>query len=339
MKHFPLETVQAWTLGLLKASGLGDEQAAQAVEVFLRAHRRGVGHHDLSFLPQRLRWLKEEGVNPRPELTLVSSYGATEVWDGDQGLGEVCCTHVTRRSMELARKHGIGFASVRRSNHFLAAAPYAEMGAEEGFFLLVFSNTDPCMAAPGGVSNIIGNDPMGYGIGRTGAPPLILDICMAYSSLGNLRALAAAGEKVPAYWGTDRTGQSTSDPQAILEGGSVSPMGRHKGFGLALMTEILTGVLSGGSTGNQVRRGGGINTHNQAAIAFHLEAFGGAGEVQDRVQDLSLRLQAQEKNLRLPGERAAVAMGETQEKGFALPEELVTELKNWSQHLGVQSPD
>ncbi|OHD12650.1 MAG: hypothetical protein A2Z96_06355 [Spirochaetes bacterium GWB1_48_6] len=339
MPHYSQETLEPWIISLLQASGLSFTHAQRAAWVFLQAHRRGVGHHDLSFLPQRLLWLEKEGVNPKPVMSLVSSFGSTEVWDGDEGLGEICCSHVTQRAMDMAKTQGLGYATIRRSNHFLAAAPYAEWGAEQGFFLLVFSNTDPCMAAPGGALNIIGNDPMGYGVGRTGAPPLVFDICMAYSSLGNLRALASSGDEIPEHWGKDAQGRPTRDPEKVLSGGSVAPMAQHKGFGMALMTEVLTGILAGGATGDQVRSGGGINTHNQAVLAFNLEAFGGRSSVETRVQDLAQRLKDAQPSLRLPGERAAQKIEETRNQGYGISENLVKSLKEWSVKLGVPTPE
>lgn len=325
-------------MALLEASGLPGDQARDAADAFLSTSLREVGHHDISFLPQRLDWLANHGVNPRPELRLVRSSPAAETWDGDRGLGEVCCTHVARRAVDLARANGVGYAAVRRSNHFLAASHYAQLGVDAGCFLLVFSNTDPCMAGPGGTRNIIGNDPFGYGLARAGQAPLVADMCMAYSSLGNLASLAAAGEGVPAYWGNDKAGHPSTDPRAILDGGTVNPMARHKGFALALMVEALTGLLAGGDTGNQVAPGGGVNTHNQAVLAFDLAAFGGAGDVAARAADLTDRLRADQPGLRFPGERSREARDDALARGVELKPALAEKLLEWSRRLGAAAP-
>ena len=327
-----------WTFDLLQAAGLRPEHAQDAADAFLSTTLRGVGHHDISFLSKRLEWLNREGVNPAPSIQLLTAHGATETWDGDEGLGEVCCTHITRRAIDLAQAHGIGFAAVRRSNHFLAASHYAEMGVAAGCFLMVFSNTDPCMAGPEGGASIIGNDPFGYGMPRQDQAPLIADMCMAYSSLGNLGTLAAQGQPVPEWWGTDRQGRPTHDPQALLDGGSVNPMAHHKGFSLALMVESLTGILANGATGNQVRAGGGINTHNQSVIAFDLAAFGGAAAVATRSADLTGRLREAQPGLRFPGERSQASRANGLAHGIDLPEQLVAALRKWSGQLTVTMP-
>lgn len=339
MKCFTKEAIENWVQELLMGTSMSLSNAKTAADIFLRAQSRGVGHHDLSFLPQRLTWLTKAGVKANPSLTLVQAGPSFEVWDGDEGLGELCCTHIVNRAMEIASNQGIGFANIKRSNHFLAAAPYAEIAVEKGYFLMVFSNTDPCMAAPNGSKNIIGNDPMGFGMQRNAASPLILDICMAYSSLGNLRAYAEADKSIPAYWGKDANGNASSKAKDLLNGGSVAPMASHKGFGLALMTEVLTGILSGGATGNTVKAGGGINTHNQAAIAFSLKHFGGSDVIASRVDELCDRLKADQTDLRLPGERAGEAQAKVLNHGWPISDALYTELCEWSKRFSVVVPN
>ncbi len=333
---YSIKTITELTAVLLRGAGMNETQSAAAADIFERATLRNVGHHDIYFLPQRLDWLTTKGVNPRPELKLESAFGATEVWDGDTGLGEVCCGHVTYRAMDLARKNGIGYATVKRSNHFLAASPYCEIGAENGFLLMVFSNTDPCMSFPGGDKNVIGNNPMGFGIPRSGGVNLMLDVCMAYSSLGNMRAYARQGQSIPGHWAKDSSGNWTTDPNAALDGGSIQPMAAHKGFGMALMTESLTGILSGGATGNKVAPGGGINTHNQSVIALDLSAFGGAAAVSARVDDLAARLKADDSRIRLPGEHSHAEEARLASEGVDLNEKLVSTLREWQEKLGVE---
>ncbi len=332
---FPITTITELTAVLLGGAGLHKKDAETAADIFRRATLRNVGHHDIYFLPQRLDWLTAKGVNPHPHIELESSHGATEVWNGDKGLGEVCCAHITSRAMDLARSNGIGFATIRNSNHFLAASPYCEIGVENGFLILVFSNTDPCMSFPGGDKNVIGNNPMGFGLPRTGGGKLMLDVCMAYSSLGNLRTYAREGKQIPGHWAKDSEGNWTTDPQAALDG-SIQPMAAHKGFGLALLTETLTGILSGGHTGNRVAKGGGINSHNQSVIAFDLGAFGGPDTISGRVEDLTSRLKADDGRIRIPGEHSHHEEQRLARDGVDLHEKLIHRLREWQETLGVR---
>jgi len=349
--RLPEQALRSWIHDLLIAAGLPEGQVSDATEVFVRSSLRAVGHHDISYLPQRLQWLQDARVNPAPAIRLVGGGSAAEVWDGDHGLGEVCCTHITRRAIALSRQFGIGFASIRNSNHFLAAGPYTEMGSESSCLTMVFSNTDAGMSAPGGTKNIIGNNPVGFGVPL--APPvqahagkgggtdhLLFDVCMAYSSLGNLKALSENDTRVPAHWGSDSQGRPSIDPESILQGGSVHPMGGHKGFGLALLVELLTGGLSAGPTGDQVLPGGGINTHNQSVIAFDLAQFGldASMGMAERASDLANRLKAAQPGLRLPGERSAAARTQAMEQGIAVRDDTLISLHEWSRKLSVKPP-
>ena len=331
--------LQQWSVDLLAAAGLPAHQAVMAARVFTDASLRGVGHHDISFLPQRLDWLENCGVNPSPHISLVRSFGGTEVWEGDRGLGEVCCSWITDRAMMLAVEFGIGYAVIRNSNHFLAASPYAERCAANGFLGLVFSSTDAGMSVPGGTTLGIGNNPMGFALPQIGAPTLMADLCMAYSSLGNLKSLAVEGKSIPAYWGNDRHGQPTTDPAAILDGGATHPMASHKGFALALLVESLTGVMAGGPTGDQITPGGGINTHNQAVIAINLAAFGGVEAIGERSRDLAGRLKARTPGLRLPGERSHACAQDCEQNGLVIPAAVVEKLREWSAKYQIAIPE
>ena len=325
-----------WTARLLAASGLSALHAADAADVFRRATLRGLGHHDLSYLPQRLGWLESRAVNPVPTLTKISASPAAEVWEGDGGLGEVLCYHSLRRAIALASSTGVGYVGVRHSNHFLAAEPYTQVGAEQGFLILVWSNTDAGMAFPGQASRQIGNNPLGWGVG-TGHATLSADLCMAYSSLGNLHALAASGTPAPVHWGRGPDGAPTTDPTALLAG-AVEPIGGHKGLALALLGEVLTGVLTGGATLDEVAPGGGLRTHNQMILAFDLEAFGGISTVEDRLVSLKTRAHRAGHTLRLPGDRSHTAAQRAKAEGIPIPPELEKTLRQWSEKLRVSAP-
>lgn len=328
--------VEIWTFDLLQAAGLPEDHAKSAADVFLRASMRDLGHHDLSYLPQRLDWLAGE-VNPHPQIKLVSNAQAAEVWDGDEGLGEVLCSHITHRAIELARKSGVGYAGVRRSNHFLAADPYTQIGADQGFLVVVWTNTDAGMAFPGHSRRQIGNNPMGWGIG-SGHSAMSADFCMAYSSLGNLNSLAASGAEVPAHWGLCPRGAPTTDPKVLLDG-AVGPIGGHKGLALALLGEVLTGVLTGGATLDEITQGGGLRTHNQMVLAFDLASFGGKRVVEDRLVSLKTRAQgAGRASIRLPGERSHAAKVKARHEGILVPPALAESLTQWSAKLGVKTP-
>jgi LDH2 family malate/lactate/ureidoglycolate dehydrogenase len=223
--------------------------------------------------------------------------------------------------------------------------------------VVIFSNTEAGMSAPDGTVNILGNNPLGFGMRLQppvrptadqgpGLSDFVFDACLAYSSLGNLEAQAGAGETVPAHWGSDVSGRPNTDPQSILSGGSVHPIGGHKGFGLGLLVELLTGVLAGGASGDQIPAHGGINGHTQTVVAFDLAKFGDArpagsgilAGASQRAADLANRLKANQPGLRLPGERSAQAKAKAEVAGISVTHETLAALANWSLRLEVSVP-
>ncbi|MFW6364316.1 MAG: Ldh family oxidoreductase, partial [Spirochaeta sp.] len=320
-----------WINSLLQAAGLRTADAVLVADVFIRAARRELGHHDLHDLPGRLQRLYAKAINPTPVFTTLRDDPGLYLFDGDSGLGELCCGHAVRFAIERAQRCGIGAASVRHSNHFLAGFPYAQMGAEQGFLVTVYSNTDPSMTGPNGTVAAIGNNPVAFGApGDSEIPDMILDTSMAYSSIGNLIALSHRGETIPGHWALNKDGKPTTDPQEALEGWRVRPIGEHKGFGLALMHEVMTAVMSGGETTTDISMPGGLNTHSHTVIAI-------AGQDTGRgLKRLSDQLAGQ--GLRLPGTADSSHEKESRQKGIHVRNATVHELLQWSETLGVPAP-
>jgi LDH2 family malate/lactate/ureidoglycolate dehydrogenase len=329
------DSLESWTFQLLIASGLSESHAARTAEVYRRASARGLGHHDLSALPQRLGWLAQGEVNPRPRVELTAEGPAFETWDGDEGLGEVLCRHILDRALEKARTTGVAYAGVRRSNHFLAADPYVQIGAEAGFLVVLWSNTDAGMAFPGGTRKVLGNNPLGWALG-SGEGGLSADLCLAETSIGNLNALAARDAPVPPHWGRGPDGRPAATARELQQG-AIEPIGGPKGLALALLGEVLTGVLTGGPTFDEVLPPVGLRTHNQMVLAFDLDHFGGRAVVGDRVASLRVRARAAGLD-RFPGDRSHGCEIRASREGISVPVPLAEALGAWSSRLGVPVP-
>lgn len=316
MKKIDIDHLSNKIKALLEVYGLSSNHASIVTDIYMRASYRGVGHHDIHDLFGRIDHIRKGETNPTPTLKLVTNFGGLESWDGDNGLGELCTWHVTKRSMALAKEHGIGFATVCNSNHFLAAAPYSEIADEEGFLTLILSKSPGGISLPGADKNIIGNNPFGYGAGHKQAP-ILFDICNAYSSYGKMNALAKEGKEVPSYWGNDLQGQPTTDPNKILESGLYMPIGQHKGFGLALMVELFTAILAGGTILNQTEEVSGMKgPYSQTAISIDISKLMSLDHYEDRVDTLVATLRHLYPEIYIPGQGSAIAKEAILKKGF-----------------------
>ena len=322
-----------WVETLFQGAGLSADLASKVADLFWRATCRGVGHHDLSYLPQRLEWLTSGKINSQWNPTLVQQTPSVEIWDVGGALGEASCHFALERSLTLASKTGLGYAGVRHSNHFLAAWPYVEIGAERGFFTLVWSNTDAGMALPGGTARVLGNNPLGFGFPREEGHWIGADFCLAYSSLGNLNDLRQKNQSIPSHWGHSAQGLPAQTPDDLWNGG-IDPIGGVKGMSLALLGEMLTGLLAGGDTLDEVKPPAGWNTHNQMVLSWDLSLLGGLSAAQARAQKFYERLHRLGLQ-RVPGDRSQEAQQQAQKEGIYVSPSLVQQLQAWAKRLNV----
>lgn len=316
MGRIKIEDLRTRMQVLCVEHGMPDEDAKVMTEVYMRASYRGVGHHDVYDLFSRFNALDKGRINRVPQLKKVTEFGGMEVWDGDYGLGELCCHHITKRSMALASQHGIGFATIRNSNHFLAAAPYVDMADEAGYLTIVMSKSPGGISLPGAQQNIIGNNPFGFAAGH-GDGQVLFDICNAYSSYGKMRQKAADGESVPEYWGNDRDGKPTTNPQEILDSGLYMPMGNHKGFGLAIMIELFSSIIAGGEIlceGEQVS--GLKGPYTQSAISIDVSKLMPELTYRERVKRMTELFKGLYPDIYVPGERSVKVKKMINQQGY-----------------------
>ncbi|TVY07526.1 Ldh family oxidoreductase [Paenibacillus cremeus] len=331
-----LMELERLTLHLLQAIGLNEENAATVTEVFLRATYRGVGHHDVYELPGRLAGLEAGKVKANPSITRINKYHALENYEGDNGLGELCGMFIMRRAEQLADEYGIGLCAIRNTHHLLASTPYVEAAADNGYISYIVTRGTPTMGAPGRIEKVIGTSPMGYAIPTESGNHIMFDACLAYASNGVLAEKAAAGVSVPSYWGLDSEGRATEDPAAIAKG-TRQPIGAHKGFGLTILGEILTGILSEGQIIDEQQPGTGlVGMPSHTAICIKADGLLGQRQLTQRTTEMANRMEARAAGLQLPGQRSARSRKQIISKGtIELRPDLVKKLNEWAIKLGV----
>jgi len=332
------EQCTLWIQGLLEHAGVSNDGAVRTADIFIRASIRNTGHHDITYLPQRLKLLKDKQINAEGAMECLLDIPVFSRFDGHGALGEYCCSYLLEHTMKKAAQFGIAMGTVRHSNHFLAGHPYGQIAAENNCMALVWSNTDPCMGDPASEAAVIGNNPMGFG-----APglqnPLVLDLCMAYASLGKLGERIQSGQLIPEYWGKNSKGEASTDPSEILNGGICTPMGNHKGFGMALMNELLAAGLSGGEMGPQVIPQGGWQTHSQTILVINLEKTGSAQGWHNRLEELRSDISGRlTEPVRFPGDHLFKEAEKNQGK-IQIPEDTYRCLEEYSREAGVTNPE
>ena len=229
---------------VLEARGVAMHDAEDAARILVTGDLMGHATHGVLRLESYGERLRSGAMDASAKITVEEVAPAVVRIDGANALGPLVGMKALREAMARARALGVGIAFARNSNHFGAIAPYCLIAAGEGFASMIGSNASTTIAPTGGSETRLGNNPLGFGVPRPGAGPVILDMAMSVVARGKIRAALQKGQPIPDTWATDRDGKATTDPKAALDG-FLLPFGGYKGYGLALIVDLLAGVLSG----------------------------------------------------------------------------------------------
>jgi LDH2 family malate/lactate/ureidoglycolate dehydrogenase len=297
-------------------------------------------------LPLNLRRLRSGAVNARPNVHIVQESPATVLVDGDNGMGLVTGAWAMREAIRHARGTGAVVASVRHSNHYGAAAYYAQLASGAGLIGLSFTNTDAGMAPWGSVTPYLGTNPMAFAAPGGIEGGIVMDMATSQVSWGKVMLAARAGENIPLGWATDRSGRPTEDANEAMRG-LMLPLGGYKGFGLALMIEILCGVLSGSAFGPHVVDDGVKPYRPQNVghffVAIDIERFTPLEEFRARMQQMvdeihGCRLSENVSRIYVPGEIEMETANRRQREGIPLIGNLIEELVQLGREVGEPFP-
>jgi LDH2 family malate/lactate/ureidoglycolate dehydrogenase len=332
---------------LFAAAGLSETDAKLCAETHVLQEMRGITTHGLRHVPLNLEGLSKGWMNARPNRIVVRDDLGTLVVDGDKGVGILGCMDLTTRSIAKAKQFGVGIGIVVHSNHFLSAAPYCLRATEAGMIGICFSNTWASMGYPGAFGRVIANSPTGFGVPSAADFPVIFDTSLTTSG-GKLSQWIRQGSTIPpALLGMNKEGDQTADPAAVLHGGTPWPIGGHKGAGLAVLVEILTGLLGGSGFLHGVcapeLRTSSEQYESQCYIAIDIERFMPLTEFCERmaafIRDLKGNPTASGyTEIFIPGERAHRTRLQSLREGVVLEPDVAAELRRWGEQLNVGSP-
>jgi len=249
--HVAVEAARDHAIALLVANGIPPADAAVVAGGLVRADLRGIETHGLALLPEYLHRVRLGLINPTPKLVSREAGLAARHVDGQDAFGFVVATYAMDQAIELARTTGVAVVSVFRSTHYGMAANYVLQAAAAGMIGIAFTNASRALPPHGSSEPILGTSPLAFGIPVRSGPPIALDMSPAVAARGKIRQALRRGEDIPLGYAIDAEGRPTSDPSKALEG-LLLPLGGPKGSGLALMMDILGGVISGSAFGGRV---------------------------------------------------------------------------------------
>lgn len=248
-------------VGVLMAMKMPRTAADVTARLMVRTDLRGVDSHGIGMLPKYVEWWRDGYLVLDAEPAVVQDTGATALFDAGKCLGHYVSTLAMTRAIEKARAHGIGIATVRNSSHFGAAANYSMMALEHGLIGLSTTNMPTPAAVPTfGRKAMLSTNPISFAAPAGRQAPFVLDMATTTVAVGKLVIASRWGHPIPAGWALDERGQPTTDPAVALAHRKLSPLGGsrelggHKGYGLGVMVDILSGVLNGAVYGNVSER-------------------------------------------------------------------------------------
>jgi LDH2 family malate/lactate/ureidoglycolate dehydrogenase len=251
--------LHAFCTEIFEKLGVAPEDARTTVEILLAADLRGVDSHGIARLPRYVNGIRNGVMVPRAPVRVLSETVATAVVDGGDGLGQP----VGKKGMELAIQKaataGVGFVTVRNSNHYGIAGYYAMMALERDMIGVSLTTAAPLVVPTFGKKAMLGTNPIAVAVPAARERPYVLDMATSVVPRGKLEVYNRLGKEMPLGWATDPTGHPTTNAAVALQAfatkdslGGLLPLGGagelysgYKGYGLAVLVDILSGVLAG----------------------------------------------------------------------------------------------
>jgi LDH2 family malate/lactate/ureidoglycolate dehydrogenase len=274
-QRFAENTLTEVAARIFEACGMRTSDARTVSESLVKADLRGIHSHGLLRVPDYVKKLLEDGLDPKGEPTVVSDAGSALVVDAANNLGQVAGVFAMRAAVARARTTGVALAAVRGSNHCGALDHYARMALAEDMIGIAGTNALPTMAPWGGTAKTVGLNPIAIACPAGVRQPFVLDTALGATAHGKIRIYAQKGHPIPEGWAFDESGAPTTDAVAALAG-LIQPIGGHKGIGLAMAVGILSSVLSGaryGTRSGNMIDGAIPGADGQFYLAINIAAF------------------------------------------------------------------
>ncbi len=260
-----VDELKGFVSDVFKKLGVSEEDADITADVLVASDRRGIASHGVARLGRYVKGIKDGVMLPDAKMTIEKETENTLLVSGNDGLGQPVSYKTMKKVIEKAKANNVAFAVVHNSNHFGIAGYYSMMALKEDLIGISTTNSAPLVVPTFGKSMLIGTNPISIAAPAGKERPFVVDMATSTVPRGKLEVYARQGKKIPLVWATDENGKPTDNPELVLKnllerrgggllplGGSEEETGGHKGYGLGMIVEIFTGVLSNGAIGRLV---------------------------------------------------------------------------------------
>lgn len=342
-----IEELSAFVEQTLATVGMSAEDARTCARVLVETDAMGVFTHGTKLLRDYVQRLRAGGMRASGRPRIEREGPAWAIVDGDAAMGQLIGSFAMKVAIEKAKRTGISYVGARDSNHFGAAGYYAWMAAREGLIGVAMANDIPSVAAPGSRKAVTGSNPLAYAVPTSG-DPILLDMAISTVAGGKVYAAHQRGEPIADNWIIGPDGKPTTDGSLYPIHAALAPMAGHKGYGIALLIETLSAVITGASITWRV--GSWIwgdatkpTDHGAAFIAVDVDTIVSRAEFLARVDGLVAEIHAAPtaegvERILVPGEREWTLRRQALENGIVLPADVVAKLQLLARETGIH-PD
>ena len=339
----PAERLIAWGTACLRAVGVEESVAASVAHGLVQTNLWGIESHGIARLPHYLNRITHGSIKARPQIVVTPTGPSTAQVDGDQGLGIVVSHHANRVAIELARASGIGAVGASDSSHCGAVGLYARDAAREGLIGMAFTHSDKIAAPHGGHLPFLGTNPIAMAFPREGSEPVCLDMATTPIPWNRVMNARREGHTLPEDVAVDANGAPTTDAHAAA---ALRPLGGleygHKGYGLALVVELLCGPLNGNLWGPQIGPMYAELSRPRHIGAFFIVLdpmrFAGGPTLAATIEQMARTLAAQPGQVLMPGDPELAEQTRRRTLGVPIEPGLRDEMRAWSEQLKVTTP-
>lgn len=250
-----VDRLRTLTISIFRAAGCQPVEAERIATHLVEANLVGHDSHGVLRVPTYVQWLKAGKVLAGRNIEIAFENDVLAVVDGQLGFGQTIGAQAVRLGIDKCKRHGVSVIALRNTGHLGRIGDWPLLAAEAGLLSLHFVNTSGAgiLVAPfGGTQRRLSANPIAAGIPITGKPPILLDMSACTIAEGKIRVALNKGTTVPENCIIDAHGQPTTDPKVFYASppGAILSIAGHKGYGLAVVCEILAGVLTGGGCSN-----------------------------------------------------------------------------------------
>lgn len=356
--NIPHLALREFSSKVFQSFGVPADDASLAADVLAYSDEHGIDSHGIARLKTYFDLLKAGKINPRPIMKVIREKHAVATVDGDNGLGLVIGPKCMEMAIDKTRSYGSGSIAVCNTNHYGAAGYYPLLAVAHDFIGLSMTNTTKGVAPFNGKEKMLGTNPFAMAFPAFKEPSVVIDFASSTVAYGKVEIAHREGNKMPAGWCLDKNGLSTREPDEMIKGGALLPLGStkegsgHKGYCLASAVDILSAVLSGANwgpfavpfaidspdAGKQVGKGIGHFFNS-----WDIEGFRDLADFKRNMDDWigTLRNTAPRvdgENVLVPGDPEREAYATRIKNGIPIHPDIMIQLKIISQASGVPLP-